>query len=99
VDRDTALIEAGKARLRPILMTTFALVAGMLPVAVGLGEGGDFYRPLGIAIIGGMITSTVLTLLVVPTFYDSFETRRDRIVAWFRRRGAATRAAAATSPA
>ncbi len=86
VDRDTALIMAGKARLRPILMTTFALVAGMLPVAIGLGEGSDFYRPLGISIIGGMITSTLLTLLVVPTFYDSFETRKDRIVAWFKRR-------------
>ena len=98
VDRDTALIEAGKARLRPILMTTFALVAGMLPVAVGLGEGGDFYRPLGIAIIGGMITSTLLTLLVVPTFYDSFETRRDRIVAWLRR-GKAPPHGAAPAPA
>ncbi|MCB1608282.1 MAG: efflux RND transporter permease subunit, partial [Xanthomonadales bacterium] len=86
VDRDTALINAGRQRLRPILMTTFALVAGMLPVAIGLGEGSDFYRPLGIAIIGGMITSTVLTLLVVPTFYDSFETRKDRIIGWFKRR-------------
>ncbi|HEX5755500.1 MAG TPA: efflux RND transporter permease subunit [Arenimonas sp.] len=92
MDRDSALIEAGKARLRPILMTTFALVAGMLPVAIGLGEGSDFYRPLGIAIIGGMITSTLLTLLVVPTFYDSFETRKDRIVAWFSRRRPLARA-------
>ncbi len=86
VDRDSALILAGKARLRPILMTTFALVAGMLPVAIGFGDGADFYRPLGISIIGGVITSTVLTLLVVPTFYDSFETRRDRIVGWMMRR-------------
>ncbi len=85
MDRDSALIMAGKERLRPILMTTFALVAGMLPVAIGMGEGSDFYRPLGISIIGGMITSTFLTLLVVPTFYDSFETRKDRIVAWFGR--------------
>ncbi|MBD8526079.1 efflux RND transporter permease subunit [Pseudomarimonas arenosa] len=85
IDRDTALIEAGKARLRPILMTSFALVAGMLPVAIGLGEGSDFYRPMGIAIIGGVITSTVLTLLVVPTFYDSLETRRDQLFAWGRR--------------
>ena len=86
MDRDNALILAGKERLRPILMTTFALVAGMLPVAIGLGEGADFYRPLGISIIGGTITSTVLTLLVVPTFYDSFTTRRDRIMARFRPR-------------
>jgi HAE1 family hydrophobic/amphiphilic exporter-1 len=70
-------------------MTTFALIAGMLPVAIGLGEGSEFYEPLGIAIIGGTITSTILTLLVVPTFYDSLETRKDRILAWFRRRSAA----------
>lgn len=86
MDRDSALILAGQERLRPILMTTFALVAGMLPVAIGWGEGADFYRPLGIAIIGGMITSTVLTLLVVPTFYDSIQTRGERIGAWFKRR-------------
>ena len=60
-------------RLRPILMTTFALIAGMMPVAIGLGEGGEFYRPMAVAIIGGTITSTLLTLLVVPTFYDSIE--------------------------
>ena len=79
-------MEAGRARLRPILMTTFALIAGMLPVALGLGEGGEFYRPLAIAIIGGTITSTMLTLLVVPTFYDSIEIARDRMVAKFGRR-------------
>ncbi len=71
--RDAALRYAGRMRLRPILMTTFALIAGMLPVAIGLGEGGEFYRPLAIAIIGGTITSTILTLLVVPTFYDSIQ--------------------------
>jgi HAE1 family hydrophobic/amphiphilic exporter-1 len=65
-----ALIEAGRIRLRPILMTTMALIAGMLPVAIGAGVGGDFRRSLGIAVIGGVITSTVLTLLVVPTFYE-----------------------------
>ncbi|MCB1588138.1 MAG: efflux RND transporter permease subunit, partial [Xanthomonadales bacterium] len=99
IDRDTALIMAGKQRLRPILMTTFALVAGMLPVAIGLGEGSDFYRPLGISIIGGMITSTVLTLLVVPTFYDSFETRKDRIFAWFARHRRPAKAEVVDQPA
>ena len=73
--REEALMDAGRMRLRPILMTTFALIAGMFPVALGLGEGGEFYRPLAIAIIGGTITSTILTLLVVPTFYDSIESR------------------------
>jgi multidrug efflux pump subunit AcrB len=86
MDRETALMEAGRARLRPILMTTFALIAGMLPVALALGDGGEFYQPLAIAIIGGTITSTMLTLLVVPTFYDSIEIAKDRMIAKFRRR-------------
>jgi len=85
-DREESLMYAGRKRLRPILMTTFALIAGMLPVAIGLGEGGEFYRPLAIAIIGGTITSTFLTLLVVPTFYDSIEISRDRMLAKFRSR-------------
>ncbi|MFN4290065.1 MAG: efflux RND transporter permease subunit [Permianibacter sp.] len=82
-DREEALMEAGRARLRPILMTTFALIAGMLPVAIGVGEGGEFYQPLAIAIIGGTITSTILTLLVVPTFYDSIEIASERALAKF----------------
>ena len=86
VGREEALIYAGRMRLRPILMTTFALIAGMLPVAIGVGEGGEFYRPLAIAIIGGTITSTFLTLLVVPTFYDSIEIARDRMFAKYGRR-------------
>jgi HAE1 family hydrophobic/amphiphilic exporter-1 len=65
-----ALIEAGAIRLRPILMTTVALIAGMLPVALGRGEGAQFRSPLGIAVIGGVITSTVLTLVAIPTFYE-----------------------------
>ena len=76
VDREEALMHAGRVRLRPILMTTFALIAGMMPVAIGLGEGGEFYRPMAVAIIGGTITSTLLTLLVVPTFYDSHRDRQ-----------------------
>ena len=86
LEREEALMTAGRKRLRPILMTTFALIAGMLPVAIGLGEGGEFYRPLAIAIIGGTITSTLLTLLVVPTFYDSIEIKRDSMIAKFLRR-------------
>ena len=86
IDREEALMHAGRVRLRPILMTTFALIAGMTPVAIGLGEGGEFYRPMAVAIIGGTITSTLLTLLVVPTFYDSIEIARDRALAKFHRR-------------
>jgi len=71
VDREEALMHAGRQRLRPILMTTFALIAGMMPVAIGLGEGGEFYSPMAVAIIGGTLVSTLLTLLVVPSLYDS----------------------------
>ena len=96
---EESLIAAGRERLRPILMTTFALVAGMLPVAVGIGEGSGFYRPLGIAVIGGTITSTVLTLLVVPTFYDSLESIKRKIKArWRRRFGAAVQTNPVTLP-
>ncbi|MFC3106769.1 efflux RND transporter permease subunit [Undibacterium arcticum] len=86
--REESLMYAGRMRLRPILMTTFALIAGMMPVAIGMGEGGEFYRPLAVAIIGGTITSTLLTLLVVPTFYDSIEIAHDRMLAKFHRRDA-----------
>jgi HAE1 family hydrophobic/amphiphilic exporter-1 len=82
VDREEALMTAGRKRLRPIIMTTFALIAGMLPVAIGIGEGSEFYRPMAVAIIGGTITSTLLTLLVIPSFYDSIELTRE---AWGRR--------------
>ncbi len=77
VERREALIQAGRVRLRPILMTTFALIAGMIPVALGGGEGGDFRAPLGIAVIGGVITSTLLTLLVIPTVYETLADARD----------------------
>src|SRR6185503_11606990 len=86
MEREAALMAAGRKRFRPILMTTFALIAGMMPVAVGVGEGAEFYRPMAVAIIGGTITSTLLTLLVIPSFYDSIEIWRDRALAKFGRR-------------
>ncbi len=86
--REDALMYAGRMRLRPILMTTFALIAGMMPVAIGMGDGGEFYRPMAVAIIGGTITSTLLTLLVVPTFYDSIEITRDSMVNKYKMREA-----------
>ncbi len=89
VEREQALMNAGRQRLRPILMTTFALIAGMLPVAIGMGAGAEFYSPMAVAIIGGMITSTLLTLLVIPTFYDSIELSRERLLAKFQRHVAA----------
>jgi len=87
--REEALVEAGAVRFRPIVMTSVAVIAGMLPVALGRGEGGDFRAPLGLAVIGGVITSTILTLLVIPTFYDIVANGRDRLLARLRRRRAA----------
>jgi hydrophobic/amphiphilic exporter-1 (mainly G- bacteria), HAE1 family len=84
--RPDALVEAGAVRFRPIVMTSVAIIAGMLPVALGHGEGGDFRAPLGRAVIGGVITSTVLTLLAIPTFYDLTASVRDRLLARLRRR-------------
>jgi multidrug efflux pump subunit AcrB len=69
VDRETALIDAGHKRAQPIVMTTVAMVAGMLPIAFGLGGDGAFRQPMGISVIGGLICSTVLTLLIVPAAF------------------------------
>jgi HAE1 family hydrophobic/amphiphilic exporter-1 len=81
-DRFTALVEAGAVRLRPIIMTTLAMIFGMLPIAFALGEGGGFRAPMARAVIGGLITSTMLTLVVVPVAYTYF----DDIGSWFKRR-------------
>jgi hydrophobic/amphiphilic exporter-1 (mainly G- bacteria), HAE1 family len=71
--RFDALVEAGAVRLRPIMMTTLAMIAGMLPIALALGEGGEFRAPMARAVIGGLITSTALTLIVVPVAYSYFD--------------------------
>ena len=68
-DRVEAMIEAGQKRARPIVMTSIAMSAGMLPSALGVGEGGSFRAPMAIAVIGGIIVSTVLSLVVVPSFF------------------------------
>jgi multidrug efflux pump subunit AcrB len=72
-----ALLQAGLVRMRPIMMTTAAMVFGMLPLALALDEGGEIQAPMGRAIIGGVITSTLLTLVVVPVLY-SYLTRERR---------------------
>ncbi|MDZ8260658.1 efflux RND transporter permease subunit [Nostoc sp. ChiQUE01b] len=72
-----ALIESGISRLRPILMTSFATIAGILPLALGIGAGSEIRQPMGIAIMGGFTTSTLLTLVVVPVIFsyiDNFQT-------------------------
>jgi hydrophobe/amphiphile efflux-1 (HAE1) family protein len=69
VDRSTAIIDAGRKRARPIVMTTIAMAAGMLPSALALGAGGEFRAPMAIAVIGGLIVSTLLSLVFVPAFF------------------------------
>ncbi len=77
-DRHQALLEAGRIRLRPIIMTTAAMIFGMLPLALAIGEGAEERAPMARAVIGGLITSTLLTLLVVPVMY----TLLDDFAAW-----------------
>lgn len=69
MERVEAMVEAGRKRARPIIMTSIAMSAGMLPSALGVGEGGSFRSPMAIAVIGGIIVSTVLSLVVVPSFF------------------------------
>jgi HAE1 family hydrophobic/amphiphilic exporter-1 len=69
MERDEALVAAGRVRLRPILMTTFAMIFGMLPVAMALSKGSEIRAPMAAAVIGGLVTSTLLTLVVIPVVY------------------------------
>ena len=67
--RDKALIEAGLTRLRPILMTSATTILGLVPMALGLGEGAELRAPLAVTVIGGLIVGTILTLVVIPVVY------------------------------
>jgi multidrug efflux pump subunit AcrB len=69
MSRGEAIIDAGRKRARPIVMTTIAMVAGMVPSALGYGDGGEFRSPMAIGVIGGLIVSTALSLVFVPSFY------------------------------
>lgn len=73
IEKVEAIIQAGKVRLRPILMTTLTTVLGLLPMALGLGEGAEIRTPLAITVIAGLISSTLLTLIVIPTVYAIFD--------------------------
>jgi multidrug efflux pump subunit AcrB len=81
MNRIEAMIEAGRKRARPIIMTSIAMSAGMLPSALGVGEGGTFRAPMAIAVIGGIIVSTVLSLVVVPSFFLIMDDL-SRLLAW-----------------
>jgi multidrug efflux pump subunit AcrB len=77
-DPIAAAVEGGRTRLRPILMTSFAMIAGMMPLALGLGESGDQTAPLGRAVVGGLALATVATLFILPSFFAIFTTRKVR---------------------
>jgi HAE1 family hydrophobic/amphiphilic exporter-1 len=82
MDRTRALLEGGRSRLRPILMTTLTAVLGLLPMAISGGEGAEVRAPMAITVIGGLIVSTVLTLVVIPVIYtllDRHEYAQDRV--------------------
>jgi HAE1 family hydrophobic/amphiphilic exporter-1 len=92
--RRQALIQAGEIRFRPIMMTTCSMIFGMLPTALAIGEGGEFRAPMARAVIGGLITSTLLTLIVVPVVYTFLDDFGERVLGWVtagKRGGAAAR--------
>ncbi|PWU04992.1 MAG: AcrB/AcrD/AcrF family protein [Terriglobia bacterium] len=89
LSRRDALIRAARVRLRPILMTTLAMIFGMLPLAFEIGAGAEFRAPMARAVIGGLITSTVLTLIVVPVVYTYLDDAGARFVRWWTKENAA----------
>jgi HAE1 family hydrophobic/amphiphilic exporter-1 len=86
MERHDALLMAAKVRLRPILMTTLAMIFGMIPLAFALTEGSEQRAPMGQAVIGGVITSSLLTLVVVPVMYCYM----DDLAQWLRRKAGLT---------
>jgi multidrug efflux pump subunit AcrB len=82
VDPETAILEAAVIRFRPIMMTSMAALFGTLPIAIGMGDGGEARKPLGLAVVGGLLFSQALTLYITPVLYVYL----DRIGSWSRRR-------------
>ena len=78
MERSEAIIEAGHTRLRPIMMTTLAMVFGMIPSALASGSGSEMRSPMAFAIIGGLITSTLLTLIVIPVIYTLLDDMKSK---------------------
>ncbi len=86
VDAETAIQEAAVIRFRPIMMTTMAALMGTLPIAIGFGEGSSARRPLGLAVVGGLLLSQLLTLYITPVIYTYLDNMGDRVTAWRERR-------------
>jgi multidrug efflux pump subunit AcrB len=82
LSREAAVVEAGAIRLRPIIMTTITTACGMLPLALGIGQGSELMQPLALAVVGGLTVSTLLTLFVVPSAYIILNNTADRLVEW-----------------
>jgi HAE1 family hydrophobic/amphiphilic exporter-1 len=76
VEKMAAIVEAGTARLRPILMTTLTTALGLLPMAIGVGEGAEVRTPMAITVIGGLLVSTMLTLVVIPVVYSLMDRKK-----------------------
>jgi HAE1 family hydrophobic/amphiphilic exporter-1 len=74
-----AILDAGERRLRPIMMTSLTTILGLLPLTLGFGESAALRAPIAIAVIGGMVTSTLLTLVIIPCYYESIENIVSRI--------------------
>ena len=73
-----AVIAGGKSRLRPVLMTSLTTILGMVPMSLGLGEGSEIWQPMGIAVVGGLLVSTLITLFIIPSLYSMLEGRKER---------------------
>lgn len=97
--RTEAVLEAGPVRLRPILMTSLAIILGMIPTAIGIGASGSFRAPMAIAVIGGVFTSTLLSLVVVPVVYTVLDDALSMVARLFHHQNLAAESAGATAPA
>jgi multidrug efflux pump subunit AcrB len=95
--RDVAIVEAGRKRARPIVMTTVAMVAGMLPSAMALGDGGEFRAPMAVAVIGGLVVSTLLSLVFVPAAFSCVD-GLERVLGRVLRRAAGLAPASPATP-